>query len=232
MNICVLYHGEMRTFKKAVVLQKKNLILDNPNYQYHILYTTWNREKENIKDFQIEYKNSYIKMVNEPNRDECHWDSRFKPHIWNPHLNGDVFPYFCQLYLWKEACKTLNEYEQNNNIKFDLVVRLRPDTFFEKQYDFTKYFYDYFNNINTDNIYVPTEHRFDIYRTGSVPDQICFGRKELIEKILNSLDIVTEVQQDKFVFHPETSLHNIMKYHHMNIIYLNFIINNDWWKIK
>jgi len=228
-NICILYHGQLRTFKKAVIFHKKNLFVQNKDYKYHVIFSTW--VNECVIDFQTEYKNSYIKQEACPERSELCWDDRFKPHNSNPQLNGDIFPFYCQMKLWKNALDALNEYETSHNINFDLIIRLRPDTYFTSFHDFSNEYKFYFDNIKLNNVYVPEERRFDVYKTGSVPDQICFGNKDVITKILLSINIVTDVQQEPFVIHPETSLHNIMKYYDMNIIYLKFEINNDWWTI-
>jgi hypothetical protein len=76
---------------------------------------------------------------------------------------------FYSLYM---ANSLKNEYEQENNIKYDLVVRCRPDIFFK-----TKLNFDMFPDSN--KIYVPD---IATYVEGGINDQVAIGSSQVLDQ--------------------------------------------------
>ena len=148
---------------------------------------------------------------------------KFKHHHSNPHLGPGVFNYFCQLKIWNHSNQTILEYENKNNIIFDYIIQLRPDTFFgyneSCENETAIKDISIYDNLEDNTIYTPTECRFDVYGYGSVPDQVRWGKRDCILKLNNAIEIAEKLQPVPFEVHPESSLFQIIKYYNFNLQY-------------
>lgn len=94
------------------------------------------------------------------------------------------------------------EYEQDNNIKYDLVIRCRPDLFFRTKLDF-----DMFNDLN--KIYVPD---IATYAEGGINDQVAIGTSTIIDQYCDIYHHISDYYRSNIcVARPE-----VMIKHHLD----------------
>ena len=127
MNICLNYYGQPRGCKKLKENYLNN-IKDDIN-TFHCVYTTWNTE--DISEFKNIFPDSFINQIEKPNISYFSYfkDNYTMDHTWvSNNVPMDNFLYF--LYIKTNSIKTIEKYEEINNIKFDIVITLRPDHYF------------------------------------------------------------------------------------------------------
>jgi hypothetical protein len=224
-KVCINYIGQPRTFYKYYKNHFKNLPLNYKDFDIHFLFSTWQGENTDIYIEKTQHltKNIFIKKYTSPLKEEFNWDPKFKHHHSNPHLGPGVFNYFCQLKIWNHSNQTILEYENKNNIIFDYIIQLRPDTFFgyneSCENETAIKDISIYDNLEDNTIYTPTECRFDVYGYGSVPDQVRWGKRDCILKLNNAIEIAEKLQPVPFEVHPESSLFQIIKYYNFNLQY-------------
>jgi hypothetical protein len=116
----------------------------------------------------------------------------------------------------------LEEYEKNNSIEFDTILRLRPDTFIDRS------IISYYDNVEPNKIYVPSEYRFNIYGKGAYADIMAFGKSNEIKTILNGIDVIEQCTHEPHVFHPETSMYGVIKYFNYEVVYVELNAYKVW----
>jgi hypothetical protein len=225
-KICINYVGQPRTFYKYYKNQFKNLPLNYKDFDIHFLFSTWENENTDIyaEKTQDIKKDIFIKKYSPPQKEEFNWDPRFQHHHSNPQFHGKgVFNYFCQLKIWNHSNQTILEYENKNNLIFDYIIQLRPDTFFgyneESENETGVKDISIYDNLEDNTIYTPSECRFDVYCCGSVPDQVRWGKRDCILKLNHAIEIAEKIQPVQFEIHPESSLFQIIKYYGFKLEY-------------
>jgi hypothetical protein len=210
MNICINYYGQPR--KLVDCLRVFNDTISDSRYNIKICYTTW--IDEDISEFKDLFPTAFIRQVNRPPSIDS--ITKFSMDRSNP--NKSVIHYGLGLYIKQQSKQTIIDYEQQLNIKFDIVVQARTDAYVWKDT-----LIKYYDNVVKDVIYVGSEPRFDIYNTGAVPDVLYFGTRDTILSTLDHLDVVSNtVVKDSGYFHPETSLYNLFVYLGFKVYYCSF----------
>jgi len=160
--------GQNRTFK--------NLFLD-PFYYYP--------KKSNQKISKNKIKkiipNAMIKISKIPEKDYLYKDNVLKLIQNYPHNKNEAFNSF---YLWKsiQICDQMRiDFQKKNKIKFDCVMRIRPDWKFKKN-PISKFFEMKNNIIFFDSTPIPTK----VKCFASVTD-VCFISKTKIMNIVSKL---------------------------------------------
>lgn len=117
-----------------------------------------------------------------------------------------------------EACNNLKkEYEKNNNIKYDIVIRFRGDIFMGAPLPINKGF-------NKNYLYIPTYGHF-----GGLCDQLAFGSSEVMDKYSSLYSNIQNHLETGAVFNPEKILH----YHVLNSniptskVYVKFLLKRS-----
>lgn len=105
----------------------------------------------------------------------------------------------------------------NNNINFDIIITIRPDTDV----------YDGLLNTcyvsmleNTNMLYVATHPRFDIYNQGAIPDALLISNFDVMVKLLKFPDF-RFISIHKNIIHPETATGKNVKHQNICVKYLN-----------
>ena len=106
----------------------------------------------------------------------------------------------------------LEEYMNETNIQYDVVVSLRVDCVFQNRFDF--------NNLKDNTIYIP--HGFDWVING-INDQVAYGKMDVMKKY-NSINPVYLLEEKLSIPHPESltfaNIHvNKLNIERVNIIY-------------
>ena len=148
-RIAVIYTGEPRTIKTVIDHFVKN-VLTNENVHVFSVLQTENREE--MESFLLEKMGNHIKSINWFSKQDFSWnllknsvlqnmqiEDRWKHYLAN---SGSMVEYY-QLYL---AQNQLTNYENRQGIKYDYILRIRPDAVITRPIDFN------FLNMDTDTI--------------------------------------------------------------------------------
>lgn len=216
MNICVNYWGQPRQLNIIEDIYK-NQINDNIN-NFHICYSTW--KTENIENFKKIFPNAYIKQYDFPDLslynniiDNYHYDDTT--------VSRDIKNYILGIYILEQSLKTINEFKEMNNVNFNFIITIRPDTDIYNGTLFS-YYSDINNNINNDNntFYTANSPRFDVYNEGAVPNALFISNLHNMSKLLTFPDFKNiSIMQN--IIHPETAAGKNIKYNKFNLKYLN-----------
>lgn len=141
MKIAVIYTGEIRTFEKTINFFQRNVLRGDSNV--HVFATLQSNEKDRYGKMLFEKIGENLKSLEWLEKDDAKWLSikhrqLEKMNIWQElklYLsNGGSLIEYYQL---KLSYQKLVEYEKNNNITYDYIVRCRTDTIFNKPIDFS-----------------------------------------------------------------------------------------------
>jgi hypothetical protein len=220
MNICVNYWGQPRLMNIIEDIYKTQ-INDNIN-NFHICYSTW--KTENISIFKEIFPNSYIKQYDYPNL-ENYSDIIQNYKYDNTTISRDITNYIYGLFIREQSINTINEYMNINNVSFDFIITIRPDTDI-----YNGLLYSYYNNIleNKKFLYVATHPRYDIYNQGAIPDALLISNYNNMKKILKFPNFET-IAINSNIIHPETATGKNVIYNQVPIKYMNlssFRFNN------
>lgn len=119
------------------------------------------------------------------------------------------------LYNRQRVFNDFKEYSMNHNIHYDLIINYRIDTF-----AFNKLDYNWFNNSNENNIYIPLGEDNGIPNL-SINDQMAFGNINVMEKYFSIYNNIIEYLQEGCRFVGEDLVWHCIKKNNMNIIRLN-----------
>lgn len=216
MNICLNYFGLPRNLENTKHIFNECIHTVDNNINYYILYTTW--ENENIDGFKEIFPNSHINFIEKPDLQK--YDYLINNYTLDP-VNSykSIEHYVLGLYVKKMSYTTIDNFENNNNIKFDFIITLRTDTYLNKH---LSNFYGIINTNLNNTVYVANEPDFSVYNQPSLPIVIFISDKETSKKILEELDIEVNCNiKDTNFFHPESSFYNAIVFSKINIIKLN-----------
>jgi|TARA_R110000744_G_scaffold151891_3_gene265588 hypothetical protein len=176
MKIAICISGQARFWEKGYKLLNKQLLSILPNYD--IFISTW--DQDNIKDIinlyqPVSYKVENFIEDNIPYNQE--WKSFLNLHPNNS--NSDPYTTLPMLYKIKDCFDLVKDYCDYHNESYDLVIRLRFDTFYPTPINLYQLF-DVSNNntlaINESNL--PQEK-------GWFYDGFAFGGMEVMEVYSN-----------------------------------------------
>ena len=239
MKIALCVSGLMRTFVKCHESIIKHII--EPN-QADLFISTWNvlgvgtykvpgqpwipmpGEEKNISEDQI--RSTYGDYLKELHIED--WEStqknfwaelkasrRNKPH-WvahDPRMMAVTHRLASMHYKIGQANRIRKEYENKNGIKYDYVIRGRPDIKHNKTLKLSEY------DIKWPDVFCDKEHSY-----GYVCDQFCFGTSEV-------LDIYCSVYPKIWKYNNQIAAYNAenMMQHHLLVNGINVItINMDY----
>ena len=175
MKIAVIYTGEVRTIETAIDKFKENVLLNDDIHVFAILQSDNQQYYENLINSKI---GNNLKYVNWLNKNDNEWIKIRNKSLYNIINNigmswvinylmnsGSMIEYY-QMYL---TYKQIELYENNNNFKYDYILRFRPDTVFKNKL-----------HLNfTDEIYI--KQLLETIR-------LRFDKKEFLNKDLNLSD--------------------------------------------
>ena len=134
MKIAVIYTGEVRTIETTIDKFKENVLLNEHMHVFAILQSDKQTCYENLIKSKIGDNLKYINWLDKNNNEWINIRNNSLGDIvknigicWviNYLFNsGSIIEYY-QMYL---AYKQIELYENNNNFKYDYILRFRPDT--------------------------------------------------------------------------------------------------------
>jgi hypothetical protein len=219
MNICINYYGQLRDNSITTETHKK--YIDDKNNNIYVLYTTW--DTENVIPFKEYFTDSYIRQINIPNLNDEYNEmiNKYKMDPSNPYKS--FTHYLLGLYIKKESYNTINAFEEENNIKFDIIISMRTSVYINN--NVSNYYNTILDNYNNEHgiVFVANEPCFDIYNQGASPDVFYITtNKSVMKNILSQIDILDDcLVTNTNYFHPETSFYKSLIYFQLKIVTLN-----------
>lgn len=216
-NIAIGFHGQIRTFPKAIIDLKPKIIDDNSNYI--VFLSTW--ENENVDEFKKVFPDAIIKQFPLQTEGDIKWD---KLSRYNNASSKEktILGYWSYQKNMQNLRTMLDEYEISNKMVFDIILRLRPDTYMDRS------IIPYYDNVEPNKVYVPSEYKFDIYGKGAYADMLAFGKSNEIKTILNGIDVIEQCTHEPHVFHPETSMYGVIKHFNYEVVYVQLNARKAW----
>ena len=138
-NIAILYTGETRTIEKTIEFFKQNILSGSQNIhvfavlQGDVKIETWFREKmgNHLKSLEWFERNDIVwKSIQKRLIDNIVIEQNWKTYLEN---SGSMIEYY-QLFL---AYSSMVKHENNTNIQYDFIMRMRPDVIINKPIDFS-----------------------------------------------------------------------------------------------
>jgi SAM-dependent methyltransferase len=136
--------------------------------------------------------------------------------------NRSPFDYGCMLYSWNKTKQLVDEYENNNNIKYDLIVKLRSDLMFTGKFNIENAF---------DKLCVPNIGQYYFH---AMNDQFALGPASSMKTYLSLYENmvnyfhgrVTSMLRPEFILKYHLAANKI-PYYEMNIPYYILRPNNN-----
>ena len=148
MNICINYYGQIRD--NSVTTETYEKYIDDKNNNIYVLYTTW--DTENVTPFKEYFTDSYIRQINIPNLNDEYNEmiNKYKMDPTNSHKS--FTHYLLGLYIKKESYNTINAFEEEKNIKFDIIISMRTSVYINN--NVSKYYNTILDNYNNEHCIV------------------------------------------------------------------------------
>ena len=203
-KIALLYSGQPRHLKEAFPNHHDTFWKPNNSYQIDVFAHMWYDEKWIGNYFWDQYK------------DRGRWEADLKEFMqdnWNPKaitfeepkefepediVPDPRFPHpvnniISQFYSISQANDLKKKYEDENNFKYDVVVRLRTDEYFQRPLG-------PINEYNLDSINVLKEWA---HVEHGINDHFAFGSSELMDKYLDVYENFVEIAEMGAEINPE-----------------------------
>ena len=224
-TVAVCISGQFRSFDKCLSSIFSNLILTNSKYELKF-FTSFGKEENKPINIPTEFfKISSVIKIEEDSvlPDLSYQKSKYKYQNFQLDSENDPKLIYYQLKQFQSVFNMVKEYEKDNNMTFDYIMRLRPDLEFKNIFDWTLF---------EDSIITPFEDNFRGYN-----DRFAVGPRNLMEVYMNRLDYwMSENDDINFTTHNEVNLKHHLDNHNILVnkipIDLQYIRYNDFSKTK
>jgi hypothetical protein len=132
-TVAVCISGQFRSFDKCLPSIFKNLILTNSNYELKF-FTSFAKEEDKPINIPADFfKISSVIKIEEDSvlPDLSYQKSKYKYQDYQLDSENDPKLIYYQLKQFQSVFNMVKEYEKDNNMTFDYVMRLRPDLEFK-----------------------------------------------------------------------------------------------------
>jgi hypothetical protein len=224
-TVAVCISGQFRSFDKCLPSIFSNLILTNSNYQLKF-FTSFAKEENKPINIPTEFfKISSVIKIEEDSvlPDLTYQKSKYKYQEFQLDSENDPKLIYYQLKQIQSVFNIVKEYEKNNNMTFDYVMRLRPDLEIKSIFNWKSL---------GEFIITPSEDHFRGYN-----DRFAIGPRNLMEIYMNRLDYwISENDDINFTTQNEVNLKHYLDNHNILVnkipIDLQYIRYNDFSKTK
>ena len=224
-TVAVCISGQFRSFDKCLPSIFSNLILTNSNYQLKF-FTSFAKEENKPINIPTEFfKISSVIKIEEDSvlPDLTYQKSKYKYQEFQLDSENDPKLIYYQLKQIQSVFNIVEEYEKNNNMTFDYVMRLRPDLEIKSIFNWKSL---------GEFIITPSEDHFRGYN-----DRFAIGPRNLMEIYMNRLDYWFSENDDiNFTTQNEVNLKHYLDNHNILVnkipIDLQYIRYNDFSKTK
>lgn len=203
MKTAICFSGELRSIDKTYPILKDRLM--DRFSDYDIFYHTWNDDPDIHKLHYIE-NDSHTKNILLENRINLS-----EREIFFKNKRSEVFVQgmLRQLYCLKQCNSLKKQYENENNFKYDIVVRARPDLLLV-------------NNTSLERTVETWDYKNYMYTTdhddhGGYNDRFYFSNSENMDFLLDRLDMLNYYADLGGIFHYETFFKFCVNYKNINV---------------
>jgi hypothetical protein len=202
--------GGLRCFKETLPYTEK-FLFSNLDYDLFFYGVENNEGKEkNIIDFKNLYNPKKF-VINDINFYQIFLETF---HYKNPNIKKNLV----QLHYNIMMCNKLRKkYELENNIKYDVIIRCRPDGFFKTKIPDI----DFENAINN-NLVVPEDWSF-----GGISDIFAIMNDD-VSNIYSSLYETIGEYFEQNLYSPEIIFQNHLKKHNVKIFFIEKYLENEF----
>lgn len=172
MNIALCLSGQARCFKQTHEYVKQNLLYRG---DVSVFYHVWDFPK--TKELESLYEPK-MHMVEKPIKPNLSKYTRVPAPSPGWKVKDPAMSTYCQLYSMKKSIELKTQYEQNNNIKFDWVIRSR--------FDFALNVRIPFESMDNTKLYIPNCRMTPGRDFGN--DQFAFSSSENMNKYSYTFD--------------------------------------------
>lgn len=229
MKIALVYSGQPRDIKECFPNHWETFWKTNEGCEVDVFAHMWNDEggyfwddhkvRGKWESWQVPFmQENWRPKGLELEQPKVFESDVFKPDPRFPHPINNTISMMYSLYKANELKK---KYEEENNFKYDCVVRLRTDTlFFSKVGPLKDYDLDY---CYVKNVYAHTDYGID--------DQFAFSNSENMDKYFDAYENIYDNIQDGCAINPETLMGwNLQVRHKVKTIKSD--INHRLWRDK
>jgi hypothetical protein len=224
-TVAVCISGQFRSFDKCLPSIFKNLILTNSNYELKF-FTSFAKEENKPITIPTEFfKISSVIKIEEDSvlPDLSYQKLKYKYQEFQLDSENDTKLIYYQLKQFQSVFNLVKEYEKDNNMTFDYVMRLRPDLEFKSIFNW---------NLFEGSIITPSEDHFRGYN-----DRFAVGPRNLMEMYMNRLGYwMSENDDINFTTQNEVNLKHHLDNHNILVnkipIDLQYIRYNDFSETK
>ncbi len=182
MKIAVLIYGRL---DKCIEHYSNIISSIGVDHEIHFFLSSDNSPKEVLENFIILYKP--IKYTNE----KIYYDCDLSKYPNKP-IETNIPNMTCHFINKGRVFKLLEEYVEEENVNYDVVISLRVDLLIYNNFTFHK--------IKDNTIYLP-----NCYDWGGVNDQIAYGNISVMKKYMNIFEnVITILDQRLSKPHPES----------------------------
>jgi SAM-dependent methyltransferase len=224
-KIAILISGHLRVFEKTIKSTIKNMLGGNRDRADFFIHT-WETlgvvnakpgSDESINKIKTDTKIDEINSTYNPKLitiDKYDLLTNIKSYCGHFRLTKedeigfpgkDLINYFSMLFSFKQVFQLMEEYENKNNIKYDIIIKYRPDIIFTYENDIIQ------QKLLNNTIYQPNIAN---YFNNGMNDQFAFGDHNAMENYSLLYDKAMEYIKRKIVkpLRPET----LLRYHLIN----------------
>src|SRR5437016_1048397 len=143
MKVAIIYTGKVRTMEKVIQIFKQNVLIDKNRHVFAVIQSDHYQHDLDIINNCMGKHLKHVEWFDQKNKE---W-IKLKTHLlfqmnvsqqWKQYLgegSGSMIEYY-QMYL---AYLALEQYEIQNNIKYDYIIRIRTDCVITKPLHFNVY---------------------------------------------------------------------------------------------
>jgi hypothetical protein len=224
-KVAVCISGQFRSFDKCLPSIFTNLILTNSNYELKF-FTSFAKEENKPINIPADFFNiSTVIKIEEDSvlPDLTYQKLKYKYKDFNLDSETDPKLIYYQLKQFQSVFNLVKEYEINNNMTFDYVVRLRPDLEVKNIFDW---------KLSDNEIITPLYDSF-----GGYNDRFAVGPRDLMETYMNRITYwMSENDEESYTTQNEVNLKNYLDSKNISVrkipIDLQYIRYNDFSKTK
>ena len=189
MKVAICISGLYRTFDECYPTIKEHIIDNNPDFEFDLIASF------PVKENSIPDHNSNLFKKIEFTEDSDLPDLTYQASKYTHEVHGHVSNYY-QLLALKQVNELRNQVEQDENIKYDFLLRTRPDIKFLSPVSL--------KDLDYNKIYLPHGHD----HRGGYNDRFAFGNRYLMDNYLNRYHFWMEPHDNipGYITHAEANL--------------------------
>jgi len=224
-KVAVCISGQFRTFDRCLPSIFDNLILTNTKFELKF-FTSFVKEDKTPITIPVEFFeiSSIIKIEEDPILPDLSFQKKKYVHE-SFILNSEIDPklIYYQLNQISSVYNLVKEYEVNNNMVFDYIMRLRPDLEIKSHFNW---------ELLGNEILLPSEDSF-----GGYNDRFAVGPRHLMEIYMTRLNYwLSKSDDNNFTTHNETNLKNHLDNNNVSVkkipINLQYVRFNNYNETK